>query len=206
VEVVQATTSGAGTKELIVEVARRRFADHGFSSTSLTEIADEVGIRRPSLLHHFPSKEALYQEVLMADLADWGTLVHDAVADPTEGWPQVERVVRAAFKFFEDHPEFVRLIRREALDGGPMLSEQLRVVLRPMFDQGVTFLQAQMDAGRLRRYDPAQLLLTGYGAALSYLSDAPLIASLLDDDPLSATALQARREHVLDVLRNALEP
>jgi len=39
---VQATTSGAGTKELIVVVARQRFADHGFSSTSLTEIADEV--------------------------------------------------------------------------------------------------------------------------------------------------------------------
>jgi AcrR family transcriptional regulator len=87
-----------------------------------------------------------------------------------------------------------------------MLSEQLRVVLRPMFDHGVEFLQAQMDAGLLRRYDPAQLLLTGYGAALSYLSDAPLIASLLDGDPVSPEALRARREHVLDVLRNALEP
>ena len=103
-EIVQATTSGAGTKELIVEVARRRFADHGFSSTSLTEIADEVGIRRPSLLHHFPSKEALYQDVLMGDLADWGTLVHDAVADPIEGWPQVERVIRTAFRFFVERP------------------------------------------------------------------------------------------------------
>jgi TetR/AcrR family transcriptional regulator len=206
VGLVEATTSGVGTKELIIEVARRRFADHGFASTSLTEIADEVGIRRPSLLHHFPSKEALYQDVLRSDLADWETLVSDAVAEPTEGWPQVEKVVRAAFRFFEEHPEFVRLIRREALDGGPMLSEQLKVVLRPMFDRGVLFLQVQMDAGQLRPYDARQLLLTGYGAALSYLSDAPLIESRVDGDPLSPAALQARREHVLDVLRNALEP
>ena len=203
---MEAATSGVGTKELIIEVARRRFAENGFGGTSLTEIADEVGIRRPSVLHHFPSKEALYQDVLRTDLADWETLVTDAVADPAEGWPQVERVVRAAFTFFEEHPEFVRLIRREALDGGPMLSEQLKVVLRPMFDRGVLFLQTQMDAGQLRRYDARQLLLTGYGAALSYLSDAPLIESLVDGDPLSAEALTARREHVLDVLRNALEP
>jgi AcrR family transcriptional regulator len=203
---VEAATSGVGTKELIIEAARRRFAEHGFGGASLTEIADDVGIRRPSLLHHFPSKEALYEEVLRTDLADWEALVAEAVSDPSDGWPQVERVVRAAFTFFEEHPEFVRLIRREALDGGPMLSEQLKVVLRPMFDRGVLFLAAQMDAGNLRRYDARQLLLTGYGAALSYLSDAPLIESLVDGDPLSAAALSARREHVLDVLRNALEP
>jgi AcrR family transcriptional regulator len=206
VGLVEAATSGVGTKELIIEVARRRFADNGFGATSLTEIADEVGIRRPSLLHHFPSKEALYQDVLRSDLADWETLVTEAVADPVVGWPQVERVVRAAFTFFEEHPEFVRLIRREALDGGPMLSGQLEVVLQPMFERGVLFLQAQMDAGQLRRYDARQLLLTGYGAALSYLSDAPLIAALLGGDPLSPEALTARREHVLDILRNALEP
>jgi TetR/AcrR family transcriptional regulator len=203
---MEAATSGVGTRELILEAARRRFAEHGFGGASLTEIADDVGIRRPSLLHHFPSKEALYQEVLLSDLADWGSLVTEAVADPVTGWPQVERVVRAAFTFFEEHPEFVRLIRREALDGGPMLSEQLKLVLRPMFDRGVLFLQEQMDSGQLRRYDARQLLLTGYGAALSYLSDAPLIESLVDGDPLSPEALRARREHVLDVLRNALEP
>jgi AcrR family transcriptional regulator len=203
---VEAATSGAGTRELILGAARHRFSEQGFGGASLTEIAEDVGIRRPSLLHHFPSKEALYEEVLRSDLADWETLVSEAVADPAAGWPQVERVVRAAFTFFEEHPDFVRLIRREALDGGPMLSEQLKVVLRPMFDRGVLFLEAQMDAGQLRRYDARQLLLTGYGAALSYLSDAPLIESLVDGDPLSPAALKARREHVLDVLRNALEP
>ena len=196
-----------GTKAQILAIARRRFADRGFNGTSLTDIAREVGIRRSSLLHHYPTKDALYRAVLLDSFADWLALVEEAVAEPKQGWPQVERVLRAAFRFFEEHPDFVRLARWEALVGGPVLTQELGDLLRPLFERGTAFLEREMEAGRLRRYDARQLLLTGYGAVLSHLSDAPLISSLLpDDDPLSPAALKTRREHVLDVLRNALVP
>src|SRR5689334_25015502 len=115
-------------------------------------------------------------------------------------------MLRAAFTFFEDHPDFVRLVRWEALEGGPILREELGELLRPLFDRGAAFLEREMDAGRLRRYDARQLLLTGYGAVLSYLSDAPLMSDLLGADPMSTVALSARREHVIAVLRNAVDP
>lgn len=192
------------TKEQILAVARRRFAESGFSGTSLNEIADEVGIRRPSLLHHFPSKEDLRRAVLHDALLGWAGLVDGVIDGPRTGWDQVERVLRAAFRYFEEQPDVVRLVRWEALEGGPVLGAELQVMLKPMFERGAEFLEREMDAGRLRRYDARQLLLTGYGAVLSYLSDGQLMSDLLDTDPMSVEALAARREHVISVLRAAV--
>lgn len=143
---------------------------------------------------------------MLASFADWFELLGGATTDSLQGWPQVERVLRAAFTFFEERPAFVRLARREMLDGGPILTDELGDALRPLFVQACAWIEAEMDAGRIRRYDAAQLILTGYGAVLSYLSDAALITALLDGNPLAPSALEVRREHVIAVLRAATDP
>jgi TetR/AcrR family transcriptional regulator len=198
--------AAADTKALILHVARRRFADQGLAATSLSEIAEEVGIRRPSLLHHFPSKDALYRAVLEQAFADWFEIVDASTQDLLVGWPQVERVLRAAFTFFEAHPDFVRLARREALDVGPLLTEELGAGLRPLVDRATWFLEREMDAGRLRPHDARRVLVTGYGAVLAYFSDAPLIEILMGADPLTPEAMAAELEHLVDLFRHALAP
>jgi AcrR family transcriptional regulator len=198
--------SVAGTRETILAVARRRFAERGFAGTSLAEIADEVGIRTPSLFHHFPSKLALYRAVLLDGFDDWIELMDETTADPGDGWPQVEHVLRTAFSFLGERPDFVRLARWEALDGGPVLAQELAAVLNPMFERAVGFLEREMQEGRVRRCDARLLVLTGYGAVLSYLSDAPMVGALLGHDPLSPRALAAEQEHIVDLFRHALVP
>ncbi|MDT9024448.1 MULTISPECIES: TetR/AcrR family transcriptional regulator [Rossellomorea] len=51
-------------KQLIKDVALELFGQKGYEDTSLTEIANSVGIKKPSIYNHFRSKEDIFMEVI----------------------------------------------------------------------------------------------------------------------------------------------
>jgi TetR/AcrR family transcriptional regulator len=192
------------TRDQILDEALHCFAERGYEGTSLNDIAAGVGIRRPSLLHHFPSKEALYGDVFERLFSDWLERLDAAILSELSGWEKAEMVLSVCFDLFTETPDYVRIMRREALDGGTHLGIDLAAVLRPYFDGAVAYLEERMDAGEFRRHDARHLLITGYGAILTYFSDAPFIVGLIDSDALTPENLGVHRRHVLGFFRSAL--
>jgi AcrR family transcriptional regulator len=50
----------------ILDAALTVFAAHGYSGTSMDAVASQAGVTKPTLYSYFPSKEALFQAMLLA--------------------------------------------------------------------------------------------------------------------------------------------
>ena len=57
---------GRARRDAIIHTASEQFAERGFLSATILEIAAACGISRAGLLHYFPDKEALLEAVLAA--------------------------------------------------------------------------------------------------------------------------------------------
>jgi AcrR family transcriptional regulator len=55
---------GRATRDHLVEVARRLFAEQGYEDTSIEDVLTAAGVSRGALYHHFAGKEALFEATL----------------------------------------------------------------------------------------------------------------------------------------------
>jgi AcrR family transcriptional regulator len=99
----------------ILEEATRLFAAQGVDGTALQEIADAVGVAKPSLLYHFPSKEALHRGVLDHLLSRWNEIVPRLLRAAARE-DRFDAILDATIEFFTADPDRARLLLREAID------------------------------------------------------------------------------------------
>jgi AcrR family transcriptional regulator len=58
---------GQRTRQAILDAALDLFAQKGFFGTSLRDVATAVGVRESALYNYFPSKDALFEALILAD-------------------------------------------------------------------------------------------------------------------------------------------
>lgn len=136
----------AGTAGLLLEAAEREFAARGFDRARLEDIATAVGVTRPSLLHHFPTKELLYSAVVERAYTGLRSALLDAMGS---GGPFVDRLDATIGRFFDhlvDHPAPAQLLMRELLDGRGPGARLLRERVSPLLDLVEAFLRSSASA------------------------------------------------------------
>ncbi|MDA3885936.1 MAG: TetR/AcrR family transcriptional regulator [Candidatus Delongbacteria bacterium] len=57
-------SSNINTKEKIVKIALKLFLKNGFYNVSMQNVADEIGISKPAIYHHFKNKDMMVEAVL----------------------------------------------------------------------------------------------------------------------------------------------
>jgi TetR/AcrR family transcriptional regulator len=145
----QASSSEPSSRDRILAAATRLFASLGVAGTSVQAVADEVGIRKASLLYHFESKEALRQAVLDALLAGWKDVFPRLLMAASTGKDRFDSVIGEVLAFFEADPNRARLLLREGLSRPDELRELLREHMQPWMGLMTGFMERGMEEGRV---------------------------------------------------------
>ncbi len=115
----------------ILREATRQFAAKGYEGTSIQQIAQSVGITRPTLVYHFGSKDALRREVLEQLLAHWKDDLPRVLQAATTGSDRFRNATGALLSFFHDDPDRARLLTREILDRPEEMKDLFAEHLQP---------------------------------------------------------------------------
>jgi TetR/AcrR family transcriptional regulator len=191
------------TRDRILEAALRAYGTDGFAATSLDALAEQLGVRKQTILYWFSSKQALFDAVVDDAATDLVAVFESEASRGLTGISQVEAIVRRVFRLAVRRPELLGLVR-EVTRPGSVTAERLGAHVAPTFDRARNFLQREMDAGRLRQSDPSMLLLSLYSTVVGVATELEVQRALGLSPSLRATV--SRRQELIRFLRAALAP
>lgn len=196
------TAAGTKTSDRILAAALRSFGTAGIDGTSLDALARDLGVTKQAILYWYPSKEALLDAVVDFSAGELQRRFVRAI-ETGEGFERIEAVVRAAFRLAARHPAMLGFMR-EVNRTGPPTSTRLTGSVTPLLRAAAAWLEAEMDAGRLRRHDPKLLVLMAYSSVTGLATEVEVLRALGEEPTLAS--LVRRRDQLVDLLRDALVP
>jgi AcrR family transcriptional regulator len=117
------------TTDRLLDAAERLFGAAGFHGVALADVAANAGIRRPSLLYHFETKEVLYLAVLERGFREIRGLVMASVRLDDTLDDRVDRLVDQLVDFAAHRRGVVEMVLRALVTrddpGHALTSEEL---------------------------------------------------------------------------------
>ena len=108
--------------------AQETFGSHGFTATSMNDIAVAANVTKPVLYQHFDSKHDLFLEVLTETALQLNAAIRQVFETAGSGRDKVEQGIAVYVKFFDDHPENYRVLYGEGVRSEPAFASELRTI------------------------------------------------------------------------------
>ena len=180
----------AATRLEILNAAESLFAQNGYGSTSLARIAAASNAHKSLILHHFESKEGLWQAVKERRFAQF-TGEQTAVFSQAEvSVDEIRKTTEAYFHLLENDPVLVQLLTRAELEQDIGCSQYDEARLGPFVER----MRAAQQAGLLRKdVPPAHLLLIIINAITQWFEARAMFStwSELASDNMDADFLES---------------
>jgi AcrR family transcriptional regulator len=209
------------TTERILAAAEQEFADAGFAGARLEDIAATAGLRRPSLLYHYPTKDALYAAAVARSFEQLRNVLGGAIAEDGTFEKRLDRLAGTYVSFLIEHPAIARLVVRELMNpsatrrpgeragvsAGPVFEEELARTL----DLAESFIRFAGKGSLRPGLDVRAAILQVAGGAILYAIAGPLRPALWREPKNAAPARHAAtvqrlaRSLVLEPVRSKKE-
>lgn len=196
------------SRERIDAAALRLLALHGYAGFGMQALANEVGLHKSTLFHHYKSKAQIAEagvRRVMSKLEDIGRQHLEADA------PELERFVaftQDLSDYLASEPEAAKLLLRVVLApaGSPLAVEDdshpLFVLLRML----VAWFDRARRAGTIRWVRIRHTLFDMMGVVVFHPATAPQLKALAGEAPFTPDETNKRREELAAFVRGALSP
>jgi AcrR family transcriptional regulator len=193
------------TRAAILDAAEKLFAAKGFDATSLNEVGTAAGVSRGTPGYFFGSKADLYQAVLDRSFTEVREAVRAGRARALASNQTPDAILAGAvsdyFDFLAARPNFIRLIEREALNGGPQLDEVSHLSAG---QEALAAISAELGLDDSPSGEAAQLLLSIIALCWFHLIHARTVAPAVGVTLENADDLERRRRHIVGLVLNGL--
>ena len=203
------TRDAAATRQRILRAATSEFERHGYAGARIDRISRRARTYDRMIYYYYGNKMGLFRVVLENTYEDlWRAeeaLKLSGVA-PRAG---MRELIAFTWRYFLEHPEFIRLLNSENLQRGRNVRRSPRIgkLSSPFIDILSDLLRRGQTRGIFRRgVDPVRLYLTIASLAYFYVSNRYTLSNFLNIDLMARHNRDAWLAHITEVVLAALRP
>lgn len=198
------------TRRAILDAATEEFVAKGFAGASVNEIAERANVNKRMLYHYFGKKDKLYIAVLERVYTSLRTeQVQQLKLSDLPPAEAIRKLILFTWEYYLSHPEFLSLMMTENMLKGKyaLRSEHIRGANAPFLNLMKSILERGQREGVFKHnVDPFHLYLTIASLGSFHVATRFTLSSLLGYDLTPQSELDARVQHITDVILGYLRP